>query len=143
MLDGLQFARLHQQFRSEFSASGLRFLTNTLPYASVYPDGGVARPFVDPTLMEREVTRYLADDVAGWHEVSAPVPAPFACPAGPADCGHAVTRKYARGISVSKTSSLGCGSRCAPVEASHPLPHVKARERHRSQLPCSRLKRSD
>jgi phytoene dehydrogenase-like protein len=62
---------VHQQFRSEFAASGLRFLTNTLPYASVYPDGGVARAFVDPALMEREVTRYLADDVAGWHEVSA------------------------------------------------------------------------
>lgn len=62
---------VHQQFRSEFEAAGLRFLTNPLPYASVYRDASVARAYVDPAAMEQEIAAYTADDLAGWREASA------------------------------------------------------------------------
>jgi len=59
----------YQAFKAEFAAAGLRFLTNTLPYASAYADGTAARVYTDPERTEREMASHSAADLAGWRRV--------------------------------------------------------------------------
>src|SRR5262245_42557818 len=61
----------YREFKADFDATGLRFLTNGFPYASAYPDGKAARVYVDPALTESEMSSHSASDLAGWRNVIA------------------------------------------------------------------------
>src|SRR5713226_2009351 len=59
-------APVYQQFRSEFDEVGLRFLTNTSPFASVYSPAAAARAYVDAGAMEAELAARSREDLEGW-----------------------------------------------------------------------------
>jgi phytoene dehydrogenase-like protein len=62
---------IYQKFQAEFERTGLRFLTNPLPYATVFSGGDIARAYVDRFAMEQEVMAHSPLDIAGWRRVSA------------------------------------------------------------------------
>jgi phytoene dehydrogenase-like protein len=59
---------IYRDFRQEFDQAGLRFLTNGYPFASSYANGRVARVYLDPAAMERELAAFSVDDLRGWQK---------------------------------------------------------------------------
>lgn len=59
---------IYREFREAFNKTGLRFLTNGYPFASVYEDGQSASVFTDPDATEREIARHSNADLDGWRK---------------------------------------------------------------------------
>jgi phytoene dehydrogenase-like protein len=59
----------YRELKTGLTEAGLRFLTNTRPYASAYAGGRAARVYTEDALTEREMARFSAADLAGWQRV--------------------------------------------------------------------------
>lgn len=60
-----------RDFRSGFAESGVRFLSNGYPYASVYDGAKAARVYTDVERTEREIAGHATTDLDGWRSLVA------------------------------------------------------------------------
>jgi phytoene dehydrogenase-like protein len=56
----------YRKFQPQFEEIGIRFVTNTSPYASVYGGGRTVRAYSDRGKFEREVERVAPRDLPAW-----------------------------------------------------------------------------
>ncbi len=60
---------VYRDFRGQFDALGLRFLSSPFPFASAYAGGSAVRIYADRERTERELAAQSAADLEGWRRI--------------------------------------------------------------------------